>query len=252
MGGGFSLPTSLPSISNPFKDMKLPDFSFPKSASNAGKGVLSGILGPTRTTVNGPFGLTSRRTTTRYTPTPNSVSGIAGGITGLFFRDKLNKMGKTSQQSIINPTRSSFSYTNISPLQSVVKVGKSIDYSRPRSKSLSSINQITEPVKKENLTLTNKIKLQQQQEQEQQEQQQQQQQLPPQNQQLPPQTQLQTKGGSKKKPSENKKKPSENKKKPSENKKKPSENKKKPSENKKKPSENKKKPSENKMKPSEK
>ena len=185
MGGGFSFPTSFPSLSNPFPDMKFPDFSFPKSVSNGSKGFISGLFGPTKSTTytRGPFGSSSRTTTTGYLPTPKSLSANLGFVVGAEF-------GRTGKKSIFNPTRSSFSYTS-PPLQNV---GKSIDYSRPRSKSLSSIfNPNTKPVKKKNLTLTNKIKLQQEQQQQEQQQQEQEQQQQ--------QQQQQQQGGNKKKPS---------------------------------------------------
>ena len=89
----------------------------------------------------------------------------------LFFRKRRSALGprslsgssyKSNSLFSSSPTRSSFSSTN--PLQSIatgIGVGfaknaiNSAVYSRPRSKSLSSINQITEPVQNQNLTRQN-------------------------------------------------------------------------------------------------
>ena len=107
MGGGFSFPTSLPSISNPFKDIKFPDNPFKdvslgKKESNFIKGVGSRLTGNKQVSVQvrtGPFGFGRQTTQMRsVSSTPMSFAGISGSFLG----DKISKIGRTATKPIFS------------------------------------------------------------------------------------------------------------------------------------------------------
>ena len=235
MGSVESFFKSLPSLSNPLKDVSLG-----KKGSNFFKGAVSGLTGPrersvrTRGSFLGPS--TSRMYSTSFAP--RTGSGQLGELAGTIF----SKFGRTGTRPIFSSSSKSSSFEEI-------KLKPKSNHVIPRSNEPSFIERMKQKLKpnkklnkigNSNISQTQPLEQPQQQTNPLEQPQQQIQEQPLQQTQSLEQAQQQIQGGSKKKPSENKKNPPKKETTPSKKEKKPSKKEKKSSENKKKSSENKK------------